>query len=84
MRCRRSSARIAGIIALLVMLDRRKRSRPVADRRRRTSRASWTDRLCDNLGTTERKAAMNRRGFFVVEQHSSRSARSLPAAPAAG
>ena len=31
-----------------------------------TSRASWIDRLRQHAGTTERKAAMNRRGFFVA------------------
>ena len=65
-RSRRWSARVAGIIALLVLLDRLQ-AHPEAARDGRAPRDdSWSERLRENLGTTERKAAIDRRGFFMV------------------
>ena len=57
---------LAGIIALLVLLDRLQAHPETRAERAAARDASWTDRLRENLGTTERKAAMDRRGFFMV------------------
>jgi DMSO/TMAO reductase YedYZ molybdopterin-dependent catalytic subunit len=55
---------IAGIVVLLVMLDRLG-ARP-APPRADAARGPAVERLRVRLGTTERKAAMDRRGFFLV------------------
>ena len=59
--------RIAGIVALLVLLDRLTATPSPSDGSARPANiGSWTDRLRENLGTRERKAAIDRRGFFMV------------------
>ena len=60
---------IAGIAALLMLLARlrvRSTMSGVADAPVDTRRESWVDRVRQRLGTTERKATIDRRGFFVA------------------
>ena len=57
---------VAGIIALLVLLDRLEVHPAAAGGTTSAATDSWSDRLRQNLGTTERKAAIDRRGFFLV------------------
>ena len=57
---------VAGIIALLVLLDRLEVHPAAPGGATFAATDSWSDRLRQNLGTTERKAAIDRRGFFLV------------------
>jgi DMSO/TMAO reductase YedYZ molybdopterin-dependent catalytic subunit len=57
---------VAGIIALLVLLDRLQVHPEAARGATFAANDSWSDRLRENLGTTERKAAIDRRSFFMV------------------
>ena len=57
---------LAGIIALLVLLDRLTAHPEPVRGSAPADIGSWTDRLRENLGTRERKAAIDRRGFFMV------------------
>ena len=56
---------IAGIVALVVLIDRLHAPRTVLDVRS-DPETGVVDRLRQRLGTTERKAAVDRRGFFMV------------------
>jgi DMSO/TMAO reductase YedYZ molybdopterin-dependent catalytic subunit len=56
---------LAGSMALLVMLSPL-RALPVAAPGTAPARDSWVDRVRVRAASTERKAAMNRRGFFLA------------------
>jgi DMSO/TMAO reductase YedYZ molybdopterin-dependent catalytic subunit len=56
---------LAGIIALLALLNRLHAPKTVLEVRNEKN-AGFVDRLHQRLGTTERKAAVDRRGFFVL------------------
>ena len=56
---------IAGIMALLALLNRLHAPKTVLEMRNEKN-AGFAERLHQRLGTTERKAAVDRRGFFIL------------------
>ena len=56
---------VAGIMALLALLNRLHAPKTVLEVRNEKN-AGFAERLHQRLGTTERKAAVDRRGFFIL------------------